>query len=88
MTLPSDYLQYPLRRPGLDHERYAHSKLFDRRPVEWPGGARIALWIVPILEWFPLDMGSKPFVPPGGMERPFPDYWNFTLRDYGNRVGA
>ena len=88
MTLPPDYLQYLHRRPGLDHERYHHSKLFDRRPVEWPGGARIALWIVPFLEWFPIDMVTKPFVPPGGMERPFPDYWNFTLRDYGNRVGA
>ena len=21
------------------------------------------------------------------MTRPYPDYWNFTLRDYGNRVG-
>jgi peptidoglycan/xylan/chitin deacetylase (PgdA/CDA1 family) len=87
-SLPPDYLSYPRRAPGLDHDRYAHSKLFERTPVEWPRGARIALWIVPILEWFPLDMAAQPLRPPGGMERPHPDFWNFTLRDYGNRVGA
>jgi len=86
--LSDDYLRYPLRRPGLDHDRYVHARSIDRKPVEWPGGARIALWIVPHLEWFPIDMAPQPFRPPGGMERPYPDYWNFTLRDYGNRVGA
>ena len=52
-----------------------------------PTGARIALWIVPTLEFFPLDMAPKGVKPPGGLERPYPDYWNYTLRDYGNRVG-
>jgi peptidoglycan/xylan/chitin deacetylase (PgdA/CDA1 family) len=32
-------------------------------------------------------MAPKGVKPPGGLERPFPDYWNYTLRDYGNRVG-
>jgi peptidoglycan/xylan/chitin deacetylase (PgdA/CDA1 family) len=88
MTLPSTYFEYPFRRPGMDHERYAYSNLFDRRPVRWPDGARIALWIVPTLEFFPLDMAPAGVKPPGGIERPYPDYWNYTLRDYGNRVGA
>ena len=88
MTLPPEYLSYPHRRAGMDHARYPYSNLFTRKPVEWPGGARIALWLVPILEFFPLDMGASPFRPPGGMERPHPDYWNYTLRDYGTRVGA
>ena len=48
----------------------------------------MALWIVPALELFPLDMTGKPFMAPGGMGRGSPDYWNYTLRDYGNRVGA
>jgi peptidoglycan/xylan/chitin deacetylase (PgdA/CDA1 family) len=48
----------------------------------------VALWIVPALEFFPLDMSGKPFRAPGGLDRPYPDYWNYTLRDYGNRVGV
>jgi len=87
MPLPDEYFIYPHRRPGMDHERYAYSNLFKRKPVRWPGDARVALWIVPTLEFFPLDMAPKGFRPPGGMERPAPDYWNYTLRDYGNRVG-
>ena len=88
MPLPLGYLHYPNRRPGMDHDRYGYSNVFKRKPVEWPGGARVALWVVPVLEFFPLDMGAQPFRPPGGMERPYPDYWNYTLRDYGNRVGV
>jgi peptidoglycan/xylan/chitin deacetylase (PgdA/CDA1 family) len=87
MTLPADYLRYPYRRPGMDHDRYDWSILFRRPRVEWPRGARVALWVVPSIEWFPMDMPGTPFRPPGGMERPYPDYWNYTLRDYGNRVG-
>ena len=87
MNLPSDYFDYPYRRPGMDHDRYAYSNLFKRKPVIWPDRARIALWIVPTLEFFPLSMASKAVKPPGGLERPYPDYWNYTLRDYGNRVG-
>ena len=87
MPLPADYLTYPYRRPGMDHERYAYSNLFQRKPVTWPGNARVALWVLPVLEFFPMDMAPKAFRPPGGMERPAPDYWNYTLRDYGNRVG-
>ena len=87
MTLPATYFTYPFRRPGMDHDRYSYSNLFQRKPIHWPGGARIALWIVPTLEFFPLDMAPKAVKPAGGLERPFPDYWNYTLRDYGNRVG-
>jgi allantoinase len=85
--LPSTYFEYPFRRPGMDHERYVYSNLFARKPVQWPDRARVALWIVPTLEFFPLDMAPKGVRPPGGLERPYPDYWNYTLRDYGNRVG-
>ena len=87
MTLPEDYLRYPHRRHGMDHDRYEWSILFRRKPVSWPGGAKVALWVCPALEWFPLDMQNKPFRPPGGLERPYPDYRYYTHRDYGNRVG-
>jgi allantoinase len=85
--LPEDYLSYPLRRYGMDHDRYEWSMLPRRKPVVWPGGARIALWVVPALEWFPLNMSGQPFKPPGAMQTAYPDLRHYTLRDYGNRVG-
>jgi len=87
MSVPPDYLKYAHRRYGMDHDRYAWSALPQRKKVNWPGGARIALWVVPALEWFPLDMKGKPFKPPGAMVTPYPDLRHYTLRDYGNRVG-
>jgi len=87
MSVPPDYLKYAHRRYGMDHDRYSWSTLPTRKKVNWPGGARIALWIVPALEWFPLNMKGKPFKPPGAMVTPYPDLRHYTLRDYGNRVG-
>jgi peptidoglycan/xylan/chitin deacetylase (PgdA/CDA1 family) len=85
--LPDDYLSYPHRRYGMDHDRYEWSMLPRRHPVTWPGKARIALWVVPALEWFPLNMAGVPFKPPGAMQTAYPDLRHYTLRDYGNRVG-
>jgi len=87
MSMPKDYLEYPKRGYGMDHDRYAWSQLHTRRKVAWPNDARVALWIVPALEWFPLDMKGKPFKPPGAMVTSYPDLRHYTLRDYGNRVG-
>jgi peptidoglycan/xylan/chitin deacetylase (PgdA/CDA1 family) len=47
----------------------------------------VALWVVPALEWFPLNMAGVPFKPPGAMQTAYPDLRHYTLRDYGNRVG-
>ena len=55
MSLPEDHLRYPLRRYGMDHGRYDWSMLHRRPPVSWPHEARVALWVVPALEWFPLS---------------------------------
>ncbi|MBM3567406.1 MAG: polysaccharide deacetylase [Alphaproteobacteria bacterium] len=88
MALPESYLQYPRRGPGMDHDFYAWSPLPNRKPIRWPQGARIALWVNLTVEHFPLDAVNKPFLPPGGLERAYPDLWNYTLHDYGNRVGV
>ena len=87
MSIPDDYLQYAQRHYGMDHDRYDWSILPQRKPVTWPNDARVALWVVPALEWFPLDMKSQPFKPPGAMQTAYPDLRHYTLRDYGNRVG-
>ena len=85
--ISDDYLKYPKRRYGMDHDRYEWSVLPRRKPVLWPGGARVALWVTVALEWFPLDMKGQPFKPPGALQTSYPDLRHYTLRDYGNRVG-
>ena len=87
MALDPSYLDYPLRRYGMDHERYDWSMLAQRSPVSWPGGAKVALWVNVAVQFFPLNQSGKPFPPPGGMTTAYPDLRHFTLRDYGNRVG-
>jgi len=87
MTVHDDYLRYPNRRYGMDHDIYDWSILQQREPVKWPGGAKVALWISMSLEYFPLDQPKEPFKVPGGMVTQYPDLRHFTSRDYGNRVG-
>ena len=86
--ISDDYLKYPKRRYGMDHERYAWSALNKRKPIQWPGGHRVALWITVALEWFPLDQKGQPFKPLGSLQTAYPDLRHYTLRDYGNRVGV
>jgi peptidoglycan/xylan/chitin deacetylase (PgdA/CDA1 family) len=88
MTLPAEHLRYPRRRRGMDHERYDWTPILARPPVAWPGGARLALWVVVALQWFPLDMPAAPIRPAGAVDEPYPDYRNYSHRDYGNRVGV
>lgn len=87
MTLDPEFLQYRRRGRGMDHDRYEWSQLHEREPVEWPGGARLALWINVCVQFFPLNQRGVPFAAPGGMSMPYPDLRHFSLRDYGNRVG-
>jgi peptidoglycan/xylan/chitin deacetylase (PgdA/CDA1 family) len=85
--LPEDYFTYPLRRRGMDHDIYPYRILPRTTPVTWPGGARVALWVAVHVGHFPMDMPLRPFIAPGGMERPYPSFWDYTQRDYGNRIG-
>ncbi|MEM9303076.1 MAG: polysaccharide deacetylase family protein [Pseudomonadota bacterium] len=87
MALDNRYLEYPHRSHGMDHDRYDWSMLTDRKPVTWPGGKGLALWVNVCLQFFPLDQRGVPFKVPGGMTMPYPDLRHFSLRDYGNRVG-
>lgn len=87
MPLDPSYFDYPHRSYGMDHDYYDWSMLVDRKPVEWPGDNRLALWINVGLQFFPLNQQGKPFPPPGGMTTSYPDLRHYTLRDYGNRVG-
>jgi allantoinase len=82
-----DRLNYPHRRPGLDHDWFVHEPTHLRPPIAWPDGKRIALWITVPVEFFPLDAPSQPVRPLGGLDRGYPDFWSYSNRDYGTRIG-
>lgn len=88
MPLPDDYLRYPHRRHGQDHDFYPWSLSKDRGKGSLPGGAKVGVALVVPLEFFMLNPSGKPFKHPGAMQTPYPDLRHFTTRDYGNRVGA
>lgn len=57
----------------------------DRPKIQWPNGAKVALWVAPNIEFYELD-------PPGNPHRkawpqPSPAVPGYSIRDYGNRVG-
>jgi peptidoglycan/xylan/chitin deacetylase (PgdA/CDA1 family) len=87
MALEPSYLEYPKRREGYDHDLYPWSSIFSRKPVAWPGGKSVAVWVCVSLEWFPMTPADKPFRAPGHMVTPYPDYRHYTSREYGTRVG-
>jgi peptidoglycan/xylan/chitin deacetylase (PgdA/CDA1 family) len=51
--------------------------IVDHPPVAWPNGARVAVWVVPNIEHFHVEIGNAA-----------PDIRNHSRRDYGNRVGV
>jgi len=87
MTLDPAYLEYPHRHQGYDHDLYDWSALKDRKPVRWPGDAKVVVWVCVSLEYFPLAPSDMPFRAPGHMQTPYPDYRHYTARDYGTRIG-
>lgn len=86
MALDPSYLEYPRRRRGMDHDLYPWSNLFERAPVAWPDGAKVAVPIIVSLEWFPILAADQPFRAPGHMQTAYPDYRHYTSREYGTRV--
>jgi allantoinase len=67
---------------------FPYSPINKRPPLEWPGGARVAMWVVPNVEFFPLDArmpGPSNERPTGNETIPMVREW--AIRDYGNRVG-
>ncbi|MEJ6009823.1 polysaccharide deacetylase family protein [Novosphingobium aquae] len=88
MSLDPSYLEYPRRRAGYDHNLYPYAPLHRRRPLHWPGGKTLAVWLCVSVEWFPITPADKPFRAPGHMQTAYPDYRHYTARDYGNRVGV
>jgi allantoinase len=38
-----------------DHGRFPYSAIIDRKPLRWPKGARVAVWVIPNIEHFLFD---------------------------------
>lgn len=68
----------------VHHGRYVHSNIVDRPVFNWPGGARLAVYLGVNLECFSFGTGLGAQLCPGGS----PDVLNYAWRDYGNRVGV
>ena len=86
--MDASYLRYPNRRHGQDHDLYDWRLSRERGPLQWGGGAKVALAFIVPLEFFPLNPSGEPFKAPGAMQTPYPDLRHYTVRDYGNRVGV
>ena len=69
---------------------FKYIPIHKRPKLDWPNGARVALWVNPNVEFFGLDD-----VMPGNLNERvareharIPNVRNWSLRDYGNRVGV
>ncbi len=67
-------------------ERLAYLPIHDRPRLVWPGGARVALWVVPNIEHYEYQPDPVRLRDPWP-RTPHPDVLGYGLRDYGNRVG-
>jgi peptidoglycan/xylan/chitin deacetylase (PgdA/CDA1 family) len=59
---------------------------YEGRPrIRWPGGARLAFWVAPNIEFYELDPPDNP--QRTAWPQPYPAVPGYSIRDYGNRVG-
>ena len=56
---------------------FPYQAIVDRPRIVWPNGARVAVWVIPNIEHFHIEIGTQA-----------PDIRNHSRRDYGNRVGV
>src|ERR1700691_3526007 len=63
---------------------FPYSPIIRRPRLEWPDGARVALWIIPNIEFFSLEERPGGY----GAGGKVPDVPMWAMRDYGNRVGV
>lgn len=63
-------------KTGTYHGLFPFSAIVDRPQLKWPNGAQIAVWVVPNIEHYELELSGR-----GA------DVRNLSHREYGNRVG-
>jgi len=75
----------PSAHSPQEHDRFPYSAIVDRKPLRWPKGARVALWVIPNIEHFLFDRPSTSVTQ--ATTNLVPDVLNYSWRDYGVRVG-
>jgi peptidoglycan/xylan/chitin deacetylase (PgdA/CDA1 family) len=70
-------------KPGA-YGPFDYSPIIHRPRLTWPDGARVALWVIPNIEFFSLEERPGGYGPGGKV----PDVPMWSERDYGNRVGV
>ena len=70
----------------LAPDRVDYLPMIDRPVIKWPNHARVAFWVAPNIEHYeylpPLDGLRNPWP-----RTPLPDAQQYSLHEYGNRVG-
>lgn len=69
----------------LVHDRLPYQAAASRPPLEWPGGAKVAVWVVPNIEHYEYLPPKQEFDP--YPRTPHPEVRSYSYRDFGNRVG-
>src|SRR5881394_4383825 len=72
----------------LPTERLDYSAIAERKPLKFPDGARLAVWVIVNVEEWDINetMPRTVLTPPAGGS-PMPDIPNWAWHEYGNRVG-
>ncbi|MEN9834379.1 MAG: hypothetical protein RL011_572 [Pseudomonadota bacterium] len=68
-----------------DHGLFPYSPITKRLDYDWPGGARLAVYLGFNVEHFSFGEGLGAKLGPASPE---PDVLNYSWREYGNRVGV
>lgn len=68
-----------------DPKLYDYWPYRDRPKLQWPGGAKIAFWVAPNIEFYELDPPDNSFRK--AWPHANPAVSGYSIRDYGNRVG-
>lgn len=63
---------------------FKYSPVTQRPPFRFKNGAKVAVWVIPNIEFFPLNA----VIPRGGSSGKVPDVPGWGMRDYGNRIGV
>jgi peptidoglycan/xylan/chitin deacetylase (PgdA/CDA1 family) len=63
-------------KTGAYHDLFPFSAIVDRPQLKWPNGAHVAVWVVPNIEHYELEVDGRRA-----------DVRNLSHREYGNRVG-
>src|SRR2546422_2384934 len=64
---------------------FPYSPIHRRPRLEWPGGARVALWVIPNIEFFSLSESIPAGTGGSGVKPPDGPAW--AAREYGNPIG-